>query len=221
MPRTYFAIGASLSALVNIERTYNLTGHVLPSAFIPLTGLVRRRALSGRPRHDGAINGVLPIDLAERADLNTFMNGIFSGWTTPSVQMYMTLIDENGHYSPFLGYIEKPTYQIAPGGMLTGIEFALADLALQSVSKTSNYTVTASDRFIYGDSTSGSVTLTLPAAASVGAYTVFSFVKSVAANSLILDGDGSETIDGATTKTLTAVYSRADIISNGSAWVSI
>lgn len=221
MPQFYFCLGSSLSGLANLATTYDLTAHVLPSNFVPLTGAVQRRANSGRRRDDGAITSSLQIDIAERADLNAFMNAVFGGWTTPSVKRYLSLIDENGYYSPFYGWIDKPTYQIAPGGMLVGIQFALNDLVLQEVTKSANYTVTASDRLIEADTSGGNITLALPAAASVGAYTPFAFVKTANANSLILDPDGSELIDGAATKTLTAQYSRVDIVSNGSAWVTV
>lgn len=221
MQPVYFCLGSSLSGLANLAATYSLTAHVLPSNFVPLTGAVQRRANSGRRRDDGAIASSLQIDIAERADLNTFMNAVFGGWTTPSLKRYMTLIDENGYYSPFYGWIEKPTYQIASGGMLVNIQFALNDLVLQEVTKSANYTVTASDRLVKADTTSGSITLALPAAASVGAYTPFAFVKTASANSLILNPDGSELIDGAATKTLSAQYSRVDIVSNGSAWVTV
>lgn len=220
MPTSYAAIGTTLAGLANIETAYGVVNHALDGV-PPLTGLVRRRALSGRPRHDGAINEALRFDVATRAQLNAFMNAVFAGWETPGAQVYVSLLGEDGYYSPWQAYIEKPSFTVAPGGTRIGVEFPLWNLALQSVTKTGNATITTAERLVYGDTTSGSVTLTLPAAASVTAYTVYSFVKTVAANSLVLDGNASETIDGATTKTLTAQYARADIYSTGSAWLSL
>tara|TARA_R110000744_G_scaffold327570_1_gene433251 strand:- start:468 stop:1145 length:678 start_codon:yes stop_codon:yes gene_type:complete len=67
---------------------------------------------------------------------------------------------------------------------------------------------------------SGNVTIGLPAAATC-ANMVLSFKKIAAANSMILDANASETIDGATTKTLGDQWSWVTIISNGTSWFII
>ena len=56
------------------------------------------------------------------------------------------------------------------------------------------------------NTTSGSVTMTLPALASVSLGKAFTFYKPVAANSMIIDGYLSETIEGAANETRTAQY---------------
>jgi hypothetical protein len=89
--------------------------------------------------------------------------------------------------------------------------------AVSVSAKTSNYTLTDSDDVILGDTTSGNVTLTLPAAASRTGrrYTV---IKTVAANSLIIDGNGAETISGAATQTLTQRFHALNLVCDGSGW---
>tara|TARA_R110002020_G_scaffold134824_2_gene301078 strand:- start:10598 stop:11272 length:675 start_codon:yes stop_codon:yes gene_type:complete len=67
---------------------------------------------------------------------------------------------------------------------------------------------------------SGNVTIGLPAAATC-ANMILSFKKIAAANNMILDANASETIDGATTKTLGDQYSWVTIISNGTNWFII
>ena len=67
---------------------------------------------------------------------------------------------------------------------------------------------------------SGNVTIGLPAAATC-ANMILSFKKIAAANSMILDANASETIDGATTKTLGDQWSWVTIISNGTSWFII
>lgn len=57
------------------------------------------------------------------------------------------------------------------------------------------------------DTTSGSVTMTLPALASVPLGKAFTFYKPVAANSMVVDGYSSETIEGAANETRTSQYS--------------
>lgn len=221
MTETYFAIGSAANTMSNIERAYGLVPNVLPSARIPLTGVQVRRSLSGKGRADGWINGTLLVDFCTQAELDAFMLAALGGYTTPSAYRYFTLIDEQGKYSPFAGYIDKPTFSVASGGNPRGLSFPLTNLVLQSVTKTSNYTVTTSDHLVYGDTTSGSVTLTLPQVSTVNIGVAFSFVKTASANSLILDPYSSEQIQNGSTYTLTAQYERVDIVRDGSSWTII
>lgn len=220
----YFAIGSTLAGMVNME-TYTGTDNEFAIALdapIPLTGGVRRRTLSGVSRHDGWINATLYLPVCTRSGFNAFMNGVFGGFTTPSVARYMTLIDEEGYYTSFYGNIEKPTFRIVNSGEgVADVAFALADLSVQSVTKTSNYTVTTADHLIKADTTSGNITLTLPAISGVAQNVVYSAVKIASANTLTLDGNSSETIDGAATLALTVQYDRADLYYNGTEWKRI
>ena len=67
-------------------------------------------------------------------------------------------------------------------------------------------------------SVGGSVTLTLPAAATAGNGFFFYVFKAGTQNDVILDGDSAETIDGLTTFTLSAQYSGLFLLSDGSGW---
>ena len=67
------------------------------------------------------------------------------------------------------------------------------------------------------DTTAGSVTITLPRADTMMGRVVV-VKKLVAANTLTLDGDGSETIDGAATFAWTAQYQSHDLLSDGTQW---
>jgi len=70
-------------------------------------------------------------------------------------------------------------------------------------SVSTNYTANDSDRFILVDTTSGSLTVTLPAADD---GRVMSVKKLVAANTLTIATPNSETIDGAASKAITSQY---------------
>lgn len=80
--------------------------------------------------------------------------------------------------------------------------------------------VLVTDRYIFGDTTAGSVTLTLPPAAQMIGR-VLTFDKTIAANTLTLDADGSELIDGATTLAWTTQYLAKSILSDGLAWYTV
>lgn len=84
-------------------------------------------------------------------------------------------------------------------------------------------TVTASATAVAGryytvDSTSGSVTMTLPTLAATDDGAEFVFYKLVAANSMIIDGAGAETIEGAANVTRTSRYATVRIRKAGTVW---
>jgi len=86
--------------------------------------------------------------------------------------------------------------------------------------KTTNDTLTNTDA--YGltlvDASSGAVTITLPSALTSSALEFRVKKIDSSANNVIVDGDGSETIDGATTATITTQYESITLISNGTGW---
>ena len=87
------------------------------------------------------------------------------------------------------------------------------------LTKTSSYAVVSGEASIYiGNAVGGAVTFTLPATASCVGL-VLTFKKSDASgNAVIVDGDGSETIDGATTKSIGTQYHSITIVANGIGW---
>lgn len=86
----------------------------------------------------------------------------------------------------------------------------------QITNKSAGYTLTSVDYFVRGDTTSGAFTLTLPTA--VGILGKEYIIKNIGVNNLTIDGNSSETIDGALTKVLSNKYASVNIISDGSNW---
>lgn len=92
-------------------------------------------------------------------------------------------------------------------------------LNLAISSKTANYTLIATDHTVLFDATSGNRTATLPAAAgATGRVYVVKKIDS-SANIVTVDPNGSETIDGASTKVLSTPWESVTIQSTGSSWV--
>lgn len=107
------------------------------------------------------------------------------------------------------------------GRYVTGLRLiSTGGVKLTSAAKTANYTATITDTVLIVDSTSGSVTITLPAA-STSTGMVLTVKKIVSANSVILDGNASETIDSATTLTITTQWAAKTVYCDGSAWFVI
>jgi hypothetical protein len=85
-------------------------------------------------------------------------------------------------------------------------------------SKTAAYTATAGDDLILGNATSAAFTVTLPTAVGIKGkrYTVKK--TDASANAVTVDGNGSETIDGALTKALGSQFATITIVSDNAAW---
>ena len=121
-----------------------------------------------------------------------------------------------------LGYEELGDYHVVcttdeqcPSG--SGVGEAEEGGARTITSSDSPYTPVATDQTIIIDATSGNVTVDLPTAGS-GKREFWFKRKDSSANTVTIDGDGSETIDGATTKTLASQYDKLHIHSDLTEW---
>jgi hypothetical protein len=230
MSDAYFAIGSSLSTMVNIETLISTPPTVLPEfggAPMALTGGTARRALSGRLRRSGLAFGAwgFPALDDDFDDLNDLLVALVGDYATASRARYISTIDQTGHYSPYLCYVDAPyvgqSLDFALNDHVRNVRVLLAGGVLQTATKTGNYTVTTSDHHLYADTSGGSITFALPALAGVNEGVVYSFIKTSASNNMVLDPNSTEQIDGGSTKTTTALNARVDIVKSGSAWVSI
>lgn len=90
-----------------------------------------------------------------------------------------------------------------------------------SVSTSSAANINASANTIYlVDTTAGVVTVNLPAAASNSGKQI-AVKRKAGANNCVLDGNASETIDGAATLTLSTAFASAWLVCDGTAWFKL
>lgn len=89
---------------------------------------------------------------------------------------------------------------------------------LTQAAKTASFTADNSTSVYLCDATSGAITVTLPAAS--GATNRIYHIKKTdsSANAVVVDGSGSETVDGGTTATISAQFESIQIICDGSNW---
>lgn len=90
-----------------------------------------------------------------------------------------------------------------------------------TLAKTANYTILTTDKnkVILVDATSGDLVITLPTVASATSGFRVSVQKiDASANTVTVDGNGSETIDGAANYVLTERYDVVSVITNGTTW---
>jgi hypothetical protein len=97
---------------------------------------------------------------------------------------------------------------------LTSTQFTTQSFSALTTAKTANYTTAFNDYFI--DCTSGTFTVTLQAAASYQGRVLI--IKNSGAGTITVDGNGAETIDGATTYSLSVQYATVQIMSDGTNW---
>ena len=119
---------------------------------------------------------------------------------------------ESGEYG-----LETDTRRIKIGDGITAYT-SLAYITRAVAKKTANYTLAIADRGVLADATAGAFTISLPTAAS--AKDVEFFVKKIdiSGNTVIIDGNGAETIDGQTTQIISEQYTAITIYSDGTEW---
>jgi hypothetical protein len=83
---------------------------------------------------------------------------------------------------------------------------------------TTTYTATGNDALVRADATGGAFTVTLPSAAAVPGLRLTFKKIDASANAVTISRAGTNTIDGATTKTLTTQYQTLSLQSNGTGW---
>jgi hypothetical protein len=89
------------------------------------------------------------------------------------------------------------------------------------LSRTANYTIIPTDYTISCNSTGGTFTVTLPAAATNSGKVFYIRKTDASANRVILDGNASETIDGALTYNITVQNETITVQSDGTNWLMI
>ena len=109
-------------------------------------------------------------------------------------------------------------YAIVSGGVTSKVSRANnSKIITDSTAKTANYTLTANDEAIKFNTSSGNLTAFLPTAVGIkGKW--YSVIKVSASNTLTVEPDGSETINGSLNYAITANNSVITFQSDGSNW---
>lgn len=110
-----------------------------------------------------------------------------------------------------------PTYGLSVDSSGNVIETALTGVTTSTVTSTSATAVVDTVILVDDDTAGSTVTITLPAAASSENKQITIKKLGTTAN-VVIDGNASETIDGATTSTLTIQYESITVICDGSNW---
>lgn len=84
-----------------------------------------------------------------------------------------------------------------------------------------NYTVTTDEDVIFVNASGGNVVVTLYTAVGHSGYEILVKKTDSSSNTVTIDGHGTETIDGSTSKVLSNQYEAVYLTSNGSNWFNI
>jgi len=107
------------------------------------------------------------------------------------------------------------------GGAWTQIPLSAGATTIDVKTKTTTYTAAASDTCILADATGGAFTITLPAAASNSGQIYYISKIDSTAGAITIDGNASETVDGALTINLDRQYQSVILTNDGSNWFTI
>jgi hypothetical protein len=145
-----------------------------------------------------------PLRIARTSDpANYYMDAIVVDYTSTTLQVTVTDAVGSGTFSAW-------SISVAGGPSITS-----STIVRRAV--TTNDTIELTDNGGLIDCTSGSFTLTLPAAATAGNGFNVRVVNS-GSGTVVVDGDGSETINGSANKSL-AQYQCVHLFCNGTGWV--
>jgi hypothetical protein len=130
------------------------------------------------------------------------------------------------NYSLILPSVNDPTDQDLWGGMLNSNFSAIDTLFVESiktvtnsVTMSGNITEAESNKIVLANATSGNITLLLLAAATAGnGFKVAIKKTDASANTVTLDPNGSETIDGEATYVLSRENESVFLVSDGANW---
>lgn len=91
----------------------------------------------------------------------------------------------------------------------------------QAVTLTASATLTSAQTVVLCDATAGDITVTLPRAEREAGRRYNIKKIDGTGNAVIIDGDGSETVDGELTVIIDTQYDAATIVSDGTEWIII
>jgi hypothetical protein len=184
-------------------------GTTAPSANLTVSGLEGASGTINIWADDGD-------DAADKIALSMSAADVFSIQPSADSTTGIQILDTDGG-TPILNIDTTNEYvgigTTAPSSILEvagAIETALS-------TKTTDYTVTASDSVVIGNPSSADITFTLPTAVGI-AGRQYTFKNINVTYNTIIDGSGTETIDGALTKTLDT-RAAIVIISDGANWM--
>ena len=160
------------------------------------------------------VNSPVPVWLMLSVDNTGWTWLITSGNNEGQSSGDMCIVGEFGDFKIIAGPTSKVLFHVAFGGSgqtIINCNLATNGRQLAVASKTTAYTLGLEDEFINADASSAAFALTLPAATGSGQKYMIEKTDS-STNAVTITPNGTDTIEGATTKSLAAQYDKIGLI---------
>lgn len=217
MSTAYYAVasGHDATTLTRFTTLYRLPPTVINGGQpVPTLGPVRRVALSGRTTFNGNLTALLYWGPAYKTGFADIIAATLGSLYQTDKAVTLVLRNEAWEWMTYNAYLSKPqvgeNFEYRLGGNVSGLGIPVNILAPTVATFTSNTTLTSSQRHVRGDTSSGNVTLTLPAASGT-TNVMFHIRKTSASNTLTVQG-------GAINEALTALDATLMAYSDGANW---
>lgn len=181
----------------------------------------------------GAITGITDLAVADggtgasaAAGARTNLGAAASGLATASGLTTSATDKVIGRSSVGAGAVEEIACTATGRSIIAAASLAAAQTYLgigyrSIVTKIAGYTATVTDNVILCDATAGAITIDLPAAATASGKVLVIKKIDATANTVTIDGDTGDLIDGAATQVISAQWTAIEIVCNGTAWYII
>jgi hypothetical protein len=188
---------------------YTVTENTHAGFFRDATDGVFKFFSSYTPEIETTINTSDPSFTLATVQANTFIGNLNGNAATVTDGVYTNQTYNNPTWIASLDW-SKITNAPSIGG---------SGYTVITVSTTHNETVTSGTKIIKANTTSGSFTITLPSA--VGNTATIIIKKVAGSPDLVIDGNGTETIDGGSTATLKVINESITLISDNTNWLIV
>jgi hypothetical protein len=137
----------------------------------------------------------------------------------PSFNISKDRVINNGDGSQLFNELQSFVERIRDFHRETVARIAYGESLVIKVTSTSSASVTAgTSPIIICDASSAAITVNLPAASISNGYVYYVKKVDATANTVTIDGSGSETIDGGTTAVISSQYECLTIVCDGTSW---
>lgn len=200
----------------------SLNGPISPGTFITLPnnsrfGNVAQKYIVGNGAIEVYLNGQylhLGVDWTEVGSPGTLSTQIQIQQTLVVGDVLEFRMDATGGVGSGAGGV-GPAGPTGPAGP-AGADAAGGPISIST--KTTSYTVLTSDNFLLANCTSGMVTFTLPPASTATGRIFYLKKIDSSVNAMVVQANGSESIDGSNTLSTSVQYTEFSIISDGVQW---
>lgn len=167
------------------------------------------------------------LTAAEAGAMEFNNDSLFFTITTGTTRKKVAIYDDSSGATGDLYYRDSSGNFVRLGVGASGQQLTVASglpawkdgaSGFSTATKTTNYTIGATDTVIFANATTGNVSITLPTASGLAGYRFYVKRTDSSANTCTIARSGADTIDGQTSLSLDLQYTALAVVSDGSAW---